>query len=165
MTYTAIFMIIVFAIIMIGGIAAGTGMLSSSRASTTTSEVAQIVANVDGAYAQQATFAGLSNTVAIAGKLVPSNMVQGANILNPYGGAVTLGPDATVANGFDVTNAGLGNSACASVAEQESAYEIEINGTVVATSGQSVSPTTAAQDCTSGPGANTVTIVDTQTSG
>lgn len=168
MTFTTIFMLVVFAVIMVAGIAAGINMLSSSRVSNTTQETAQIVANVDGAFSNQSSFTGLTNTLAIAEKLVPSNMVPSGsttNIVNPYGGAVTLQADATIPNAFDVTNAGLGNAACAAVAEQESAYEVEINGAVVASNGTSVPPATAQTDCNAGPGANSVTVVNTQTSG
>ena len=159
-----IFAVIVGLLIIVGGIAAGLGLMSQSRSSNTVQDVAEITANVEGAYANQADFATLTNSLAIAQKLVPANMVQGANtIVDPFGGDVTLGP--TSPNGFDIQVGGLGNASCAAVAEDVSAYEVEINGTVAATNNTSVSPSTAQQDCTGGTGANTVTAVETQTNG
>ena len=163
-----IFAVIVGLLIIVGGIAAGLGLMSQSRSSNTVQDVAEITANVEGAYANQADFATLTNSLAIAQKLVPANMVQGAStIVDPFGGDVTLGPDPnpTISNGFDIQVGGLGNASCAAVAEDVSAYEVEINGTVAATNNTSVSPSTAQQDCTCGTGANTVTSVETQTNG
>ena len=161
-----IFAVIVGLLIIVGGVAAGLGLMSQSRSSNTVQDVAEITANVEGAYANQADFATLTNSLAIAQKLVPANMVQGANtIVDPFGGDVTLGPDPTISNGFDIQVGGLGNASCAAVAEDVSAYEVEINGTVAATNNTPVSPSTAQQDCTGGTGANTVTAVETQTNG
>lgn len=161
-----IFVLVVIALIVVVGITAGQSLMSQGRVGNTTQDIAEIAANVEGAYANQATFAGLSNSLAISQKLVPANMVQGGtSIVDPFGGAVTLQPDGTVPNGFDIQVGGLGNASCAAVAEDISAFEIEINGTVAASANASVSPSTAGTDCTAGTGANTVTAVETQTNG
>ncbi len=69
-----------------------------------------------------------------------------------------------IPNGFDLIESGLGNASCAAIAEDTTAYEIEINGTLAA-SNTPVAPAVAGQDCTAGPGANTVTFVNTQNNG
>jgi hypothetical protein len=164
MTITTVFMLLVFAMIIAAGSYAGYQMLGSGKVSTTNQQIAQITASVDGAFAQQASYAGLTNSLAITQKLVPGNMVSGNNIVNAYGGTVTLQPDPNITNGFDLIESGLGNASCAAIAEDTTAYEIEINGTLAA-SNTPVAPAVAGQDCTAGPGANTVTFVNTQNNG
>lgn len=65
MTITTVFMLLVFAMIIAAGSYAGYQMLSSGKVSTTNQQIAQITASVDGAFAQQASYAGLTNSLAI----------------------------------------------------------------------------------------------------
>lgn len=165
MPFMMIFVIIVIALITVSGIYGGQELLSSSKSSTAIQEVAQVTANIQGAYANAATFSTLTVPVAITDKLVPANMISGTTIVNPYGGDITLGPDATYTNGFDLTEQGLDSGACASLATGVTAYAIDINGTQVASGNQAVDPSTAAADCTQAGTGNTVMFVETQANG
>ncbi|MHB8408963.1 MAG: type 4 pilus major pilin [Acidiferrobacterales bacterium] len=165
MPFMMIFALVVIALIVVGGIYGGHLLMASGTSSTTAQEVAEITANVQSLYSNQSSFATLTNQVAITDKAVPENMVQGTNIVNPYGGQVTLGPDATYNNAFDITEGGLDGGACSSLATGETAYGVEINGTQVAIGNQAVDPSTAAADCTQTGNGNSVTFIETQTNG
>jgi len=160
-----IFVIIVIALITVAGIYGGQALMGSSKSSTAIQEVAQVTANIQGAYANQSTFSTLTVPVAISDKLVPANMISGTSIVNPYGGTIALGPDATYPNGFDLTENGLDSGSCASLATGVTAYAVDINGTQVATGNQAVDPATAASDCTQAGTGNTVMYVETQANG
>jgi hypothetical protein len=167
MPIATIFMVAVIALIIVGGIIFGKSLLGGGNLTNTEQEVSQIVSGVQSLYANQVGFSGLTDAVAIQANIPPSNEVNAANgtISNPYGGSITLQPDATYANAFDVIVGGLGNGACAKLATGLTAYALEINGTAAASNGQPVPPATATSDCNAGAGANSITLVETQANG
>ena len=67
-----------------------TGAFSGAKASQSTSELSTIISNVQGLYASQPTFSGLTESVAVQGGVFPSSMVSGANTYDPWNGGVTV---------------------------------------------------------------------------
>lgn len=167
MPIATIFMVAVIALIIVGGIVFGKNLLGGGDLTNTEQEVSQIISGVQSLYANQVGFSGLTNSVAISANIPPSNEVSAANgtISNPYGGSITLQPDTTYANAFDVIVGGLGNGACAKLATGLTAQAVEVNGTSISTNGQPASPAAATSDCNAGSGANSITLVETQANG
>lgn len=167
MPIATIFMIAVIALIIIGGIVFGRNLLGGGNLTNTEQEVSQIISGVQSLYANQVGFSGLTDSIAVDAHIAPSNEVNTANetISNPYGGSITLQPSASYANAFDVTVNGLGNGACTKMSTDMTAQAVKINGSVVASNGQPVSPASASSDCNAGSGANSITLIETQANG
>lgn len=117
------------------GIAAVVGILyvvfASNKTTDAITDTTQLQTNVQGLYSGQATFTSLTNAVAIAGKLAPKNMISGSNLVNPWGGAVTVRVNTTNAGRFDVVHAAsIPQDACPKLVQsQSSAVGVSINGT------------------------------------
>jgi type II secretory pathway pseudopilin PulG len=118
------------------GVAAVVGILYSVFASNKTgdavSDTTQLQTNIQALYSGQPSFSSLNNTVAITGKLAPKNMISGTTLVNPWSGAVTVGPNSNTAR-FDVSHAAsIPKESCAKLIQsQSSAVVLTVNGTAV----------------------------------
>ena len=74
-----------------------TGAFSGAKASQATSELSTVISNTQGLYANQPTFAGLNETVAVQGGVFPSNMVilSTNTAYDPWNGAVKVAAAST----------------------------------------------------------------------
>lgn len=168
MPIATIFMIAVIALVIIGGIVLGKSLLGGGDLTNAQQEVAQIVSGVQSLYATQVGFPNLSNTVVVGANIAPADLSSGTDtITDPYGGAVTVQTDTTGAtNAFDVSLAGLGNSACTKLATSVNAYSVYVNGTDISPNvNTNPTPEEAVGACTDGSGKNKVEFVETQSAG
>jgi hypothetical protein len=115
------------------GVAAVVGVLymvfASNKTGDAISHTTQLQTNVQSLYSSQASFSSLTNAVAIAAKLAPTNMVAGSTLVNPWGGAVTLAANANNAR-FDLTTAAIPSDACPKLIQsQASAVALRVGTT------------------------------------
>lgn len=118
-------------ILLVGVLHVGGSGMESSKASNAAAELAQLQLGIQNLYSAQASFASVSNTVALAGgtTVVPQSMNDGAGgIINEWGGAVTVAPDATVTQ-FTVTETKIPKEACPILATKVSnPVALSVNG-------------------------------------
>lgn len=76
------------------------------------SDLTMLQTNSQTLYNGQNSFATLTDAVAIAGKLAPTRMINGAALINPWNGAVTINVNAGNPAQFDITTNGLPSDAC-----------------------------------------------------
>lgn len=113
------------------------------------SDVSTVAGNVQSWYSGQGgNFAGLSNTAGISANVFPQSMVNGANVTDPWGGAVTLQADAS--QGFDVIFANVPADACNHLGTERlgSLLSVTINGTNMTPPNNT--PAAVAGACTAG---------------
>jgi hypothetical protein len=92
-----------------------------SKMSVTQQSLSTLAMNVQGLYSGQATYDGLSNSVAMNAGVVPKKFISGTAIKNPWGGAVTIAPGSD--NGtFTITLAGIKQEDCIKLATYQSDY-------------------------------------------
>ncbi len=106
---------------------------NNSKNSNAVAQLSQLSLNIQSQYTSGA-FTTLTNTIATTGdkgaKLAPEDMVSGGNLLNPWGGAVTVNVNAANAANFDITTADVSSSGCQKLAtNMSSAVRLSINGT------------------------------------
>lgn len=105
-------------------------VFGSNKTQNAISDLTLLQTNAQSLYNGQNTFTSLTNTVAINGKLAPSGMISGGNLLNPWGGAITANVNAGNAAQFDVTEAAVPQDACAKmVVSLNSVVALKVNGT------------------------------------
>lgn len=158
-----IFVLLVIALIVITGLFSGRQLLSSGNLSTAETQIGMMSSQIESLYAQQGTFAGLTTASAIAGGMLPTNMVTSATTAaGPYGGPVQIG-DAGAASltpnpGYIIEYDGLTSKNCQGLATGMTAQTIYIGaspalgtflaaGTLVAANGTAVTPAQAAAAC------------------
>ena len=108
------------------------------------SDITLLQTNAQVLYNAQTTFTSLTNAVAIAGKLAPSNMVSGANLANPWGGNVTIAVNGTNAAQFDITEPSVPAESCAKIiVGLTNAVALKVNGAAVALPADAGAATTA----------------------
>lgn len=123
---------VVFKYLMVAlGLTAVAGALYAALGSNKTTDAianqTQLQANIQSAFGGQGNFTSLTNARVISGNLAPDAMVVAGALTNAWGGAVTVGPNATASN-FDVTNAAVPQDGCQKFASsQKIATAISIN--------------------------------------
>jgi hypothetical protein len=134
-------------ILLVGVLHAGGAGMEGSKASNAAAELAQLELGIQNLYSAQAAFTGLTNTVALAAgsTVVPDSMNAGSgSILNEWGGAVTIAVAATPTN-FKITEAGIPQSACATLATKVSnAVSVSVNAGAALTTPVDVGAVTTA---------------------
>lgn len=107
--------------ILIGVIAVAAGFIlfSTTRSSGNIlqfqSELVQLSSRVSSFYTGSTGYGDLSNEIAIKAGAVPKTLIKGSNIVNPWGGTVTLYPADDESSFFiDVTN--IPNEECGQLA-------------------------------------------------
>ena len=158
-----IFVLLVIALIVITGLFSGRQVQSSGNLSTAETQIGTMSSQIESLYAQQGTFSGLTTASAIAGGVLPQNMVTSTTTAaGPFGGPVQIG-DAGAAGltpnpGFVIEYDGLASKDCQGLATGMTAQSIYIGsspslgsflggGSLVASSGASVTPAQAATSC------------------
>lgn len=105
-------------------------VFGANKTQNAISDITLLQTNTQALYNAQSTFASITNTVAINGKLAPAGMltaVAGA-LANPWGGSVTIAPNTTLAR-FDITEPAVPQEACAKMAVAiGSVVGLKING-------------------------------------
>ena len=108
-------------------------VFGANKTQNAISDITQLQANAQALYNGQSTFTSLSNTVAIGGKLAPTDMISGGTLINPFGGSVTIAVNGSSASNFDITEAGLPADACAKIiVGLTSVLGLKVNGTAQA---------------------------------
>ncbi len=130
----------------------GTNKTQAAMTNTT-----QLHANAQTLYHTVSTFDSLTNEVAINGKLAPSDMISGTELVNPWGGTVTIGVNAGSKSEFDIVHsASIPSDSCAKMTGGlGTAIRITINGTSY---DPPVDPGTAATACKAKANAMTFTF-------
>lgn len=120
-------------------------------------DLGTLAGNIQAAYANEATFTTVTNTVANSAGWTPKDMNGGGStITNQWGGTVTVNVDGTNPANFDITEAGVPNGACAKLAQStENVLSVTVNGTALTIP---VDAATAEADCTAGS-ANSLVFV------
>lgn len=100
-----------------------------NKTSTATSDLAQASQGVQTLYGSS-QFSTLTDTVVVNAKLAPPDMVVGTNLVNPWNGTVTFGPNANPSL-FNVTETLVPSDGCAKVVLGMSYSEVSVNGTAI----------------------------------
>jgi flagellar basal body-associated protein FliL len=89
-------------------------VFSGTKTAQAASEFSTIVANVQGLYASQPNFSGLTNTVAIQGGIYPTNMATTTSSAasDPWGGSATIDVGASNSNEFTIEFDNVPQNAC-----------------------------------------------------
>lgn len=128
---------------------------SSMRITSTGESLAQAFRTANGDYST------LSNTNAINGRWIPDAWVQGTNLRNEWGGAITLSSsnlDSGTNNAYQILTAGVPTTACSRIVESAgmSMETVTVGTTVVKAFGATtIAPGTLATACAA---ANSVSI-------
>lgn len=121
--------------------------LASNKVGTAASEVTTLQSNIAQLYSGQANVASLSNTVIISAQAAPSSMISGTSLIDPWGGAVTVQPDANPGQ-FDIILGSVPTAGCTKLASSVSSYQsVSINGTA---DQAPADPGTVAAQCAAG---------------
>jgi hypothetical protein len=105
-------------------------VFGSNKTQTAISDLTQLQTSVQSFYSGQSTFTSLTNTVAINGKLAPTDMIAGASLTNPWGGTVTVNVNAGNSSQFDATETLVPQDGCAKmITGFGSAVGLKVNGT------------------------------------
>lgn len=113
--------IVVIGLVIAGVMIAAQKVFTGSETNRAASSVAMLASNVKGIYTSSPSYAGLTNAVVINGNLAPESMVSGANLVNEWGGAVTVVPatlGAVANNAISITYADVPTEACMKLAVQ-----------------------------------------------
>lgn len=128
-------------------------VFGSNKTQNAISDATLLATNTQALYNGQSSFTTMTNTVATNGKLAPPGMLTGtpANLVNPWGGAVTVAVNGTTASNFDITEAGVPIDACSKmIAGLSSVVGLKINGTAITASTLPMDSGTAVTSCTTG---------------
>lgn len=135
-------------ILVLRNMASGTNNLSTAMA-----EVSTISGNVPPDLGGVANTGSITTAMVVRDKDAPSNMVSGTSLVDPWGGQVTVTPDASPGL-FDINLAAVPDSACSKLVDGEGGFKTAtINGSTVSTP---IDAATVSQDCQSG--SNSVTF-------
>ncbi len=105
---------------------------SSNKASQALTDLTSMVGQVQATYISHPSYAGLSSTVVINGNLAPATMVSGTQLVNPWGGVVTVAQNSANSSFFDITQPSVPSDACVKMATSISNLgSLTINGTSV----------------------------------
>lgn len=100
------------------------------EAGEATSQINLINSNISRVFAGS-DYADLDNALAIATDIVTGDMIQGAAITNPWGGAVTLGPTAGDTQ-YTIAYAGVPEAACIELSQIDDDWvSVDVDGTAV----------------------------------
>lgn len=138
---------------------------SKSTAQTEAQNLVTMAADVKGLFSPQGNFTGINDAVLVQNNVPPTGMVSGNNIVNGWGGAVTVAP-AGIRNSqatFRYAGVPTGDSCSAFVQGAQSAFAIiNVNGRVIknVTTGTKFSAATLGTAC-NGTGGGTATIIYT----
>ena len=116
LTYLVVLALTVMTLVFIGGYI--TGAFSGTKEAEASSELSTIIANVQGLYASQPSFTGLTNTVAIQGGVYPISMATAASTeaIDPWGGQVITEVSSTNINEFTVEFDNVPQDSCTKLA-------------------------------------------------
>lgn len=138
---------------------------SKSTAQTEAQNLVTMAADVKGLFSPQGNFTGINDQVLVQNNVPPTGMVAGGNIVNGWGGAVTVAPagagDSQAT--FQYDGVPTGDSCSGFVQGAQSAFAtINVNGQVIkdVTTGAQFSAATLGAAC-NGAGGGTATIIYT----
>lgn len=104
-------------------------VFGANKTGNAISDLTQLQTQTQSLYNGQNNFTSLTNAVAISGKLAPTDMISGANLQNPWGGAVTINVNAGNAAQYDVTEAGVPTDGCSKmIGAFSSVVGLKVNG-------------------------------------
>lgn len=105
---------------------------SSNKSSQALTDLTSMVGSVQATYISRPSYSGISSTVVINGKLAPATMVSGTQLVNPWGGVVTVAVNSANTSFFDTTEPSVPSDACVKMATAISNLgALTINGTSV----------------------------------
>lgn len=115
----------IIGVLSIGGISGYSKAMAKYRINKTLDQISTLVMNIRTLYASAVNYAGLTNGVAVQMGIIPRDMLQAArgstvasniDIINVYGGQISLTAGGTDNRNFFVTYSGLPMEACVSIA-------------------------------------------------
>ena len=151
-----IFVLLVIALIVISGLSSGRQLQSAGVVSSAQQQVGTIVSNIQSLYANNVDYSNLSNAVACSAQVFPQGCSGGQNVTNPFGGGITVWPDAGPPPDFNVALLVPSNAACVQIATSVPAWQVSVwnqsspSPVLLNPAGGAVSPAAAQQNCTFG---------------
>lgn len=125
----------------------------TNKVSTATAEIGTLAQNIPTDDGGMAGVANITTAMVIHDQDAPSNMVSGNSLVNPWGGQVTVTPDASPGL-FDINDPSIPLAACSKIINSLQGYKtVSINGSSLSVP---VNSSTVSQDCQSG--GNTLTF-------
>lgn len=119
-----------------------------SNVTTLSGEISTMTGEISDDFGGYASFANLTTAAVVSDKDAPANMISGNNLIDPWGGDVTVAGD-TNPSEYDVTIPDVPQGACSKVASSIGDFvSLTINGGSSLT--PPVDPTKVATSCTSG---------------
>lgn len=159
--FTLVEMLIIIAIVgvVVGGIAAGvTRGLAKQRANDESSELQEVVTNIQGAYSNKSNYAGVTAAQLITLSVFPEARVSGTTVSNRWSGAVTVAAaTCSIANDCAaMTSTAVPDTECKGVVQKVDGVMriITVNGTSVKALGGQLDLTALGTACANG--ANTI---------
>lgn len=137
--------IITFAIINFSDV------LGTSETQSAQQNLLNVRISISEAYSSETNYSSLSNSEAINLKAVPSSIIRGTTLQNSFGGTITLAPNSSDNQFFDITYTSIPEAACAKMAllSRGEWQSVSVNGSDIPQTG-SGGTTAAASACTSG---------------
>ena len=155
MPIAAIFMLVGFAVVVIGGIVLGYSLLHGSTASTVALDVSTIAASAQSLYANSGDYSGISGDEA---SVIPTNMQVNGTYPTPVGGDWALSSSAAGSpSEFEVemNSLSITPKECERIITQVPSVSTYVNGAAV--SGQAVGAAPTPTQATAACGTGTVT--------
>lgn len=116
----------IIGVLSVGGISGYSKAMAKYKTNKTLDQLSLLITNIRTLYANQISYAGLNNAAAVSFELVTQEMAPGVqvgsnppgavNLVNPFGGAVTIGVDNANPAQFTVQYAGLDRQTCITIA-------------------------------------------------
>jgi type II secretory pathway pseudopilin PulG len=105
-------------------------VVSTNKDGTFVSQLTQAIGNIQQLYAGQSSYASVTTANLVSAQAFPSGMLNDGAPVNPWGGTVTVAPDAVVTS-FDVTTTVVPQADCAHIVTSLTNYSsVSINATV-----------------------------------
>ena len=108
-------------VLSVGGIAGYSKAMAKFKIGKTQDQIMNIVNNIRTLYGAEPNYAGLNVTTLISANIAPKDMIRGAELVNAFGGTVTIAPAGSVANmeGFGIAFHDLPKEVCIALATSD----------------------------------------------
>ena len=125
-------LVTIIGLAFLGGYASS--VFSGTKVAQASAELSSVIENVQGLYASQTSFSGLTNTVAIQGGVYPSNMatISSTSATDPWGGNVDVEYVSATPTEFTVEFDNIPSDSCTKIGlsyNSSNLVSLTINGT------------------------------------
>lgn len=108
----------IIGVLSVGGISGYSKAMAKYKINQCLDQISNLIINIRSTFANQTDFTGATTANIISLGIATSDMLDatGANLVNPFNGAITVQPTAAGAASFEISYAGLDTSACQNIA-------------------------------------------------